>query len=92
MEDNARGRAVRLASRCTSPAHVGFRLRNTGTLGRPRIVTAVACLALIPVATADRRGSRPWAVLLALWVALIAYEVVRYAEARARIRAERIGH
>jgi hypothetical protein len=32
------------------------------------------------------------AILLAVWVALIAYEVVRYAEARARIRAERIGH
>ncbi len=31
------------------------------------------------------------AVLLAVLVALIGWEVVRYAEARARIRAERIG-
>jgi hypothetical protein len=30
-------------------------------------------------------------VLFALFVALIAYEVVRYAEARGRIRAERVG-
>ncbi len=32
------------------------------------------------------------ALLLALLVALTAFEVVRYAEARARIRAERVGH
>jgi hypothetical protein len=31
-------------------------------------------------------------VLLGVWIVLVGYEVVRYAEARARIRAERIGH
>ena len=31
-------------------------------------------------------------VLFVLFVALITYEVVRYAEARERIRAERVGH
>ena len=31
-------------------------------------------------------------VLLAVFVALMSFEVMRYAEARARIRAERIGH
>jgi low temperature requirement protein LtrA len=72
-------------------AHVAFRLRNTRTLGRPRIAAAVACLALIPVATAIA-GVAILAILLALWVALIGYEAVRYAEIRARIRAERIGH
>jgi hypothetical protein len=30
-------------------------------------------------------------VLLAVWVALISYEVVRHADARARVRAARIG-
>ena len=49
------------------------------------------CLALIPVATSVA-GAALLALLLALFVALIGFEVVRYAEARARIRAERIGH
>ena len=32
-------------------AHVGFRLRNVGSLSWPRIVAAAVCLALIPAAT-----------------------------------------
>ena len=72
-------------------AHVAFRLRNAGTLSVPRIVAAVACLALIPVAT-SAAGVTSLALLLAVCVALIAFEAVRYAEARARIRAERVGH
>ena len=72
-------------------AHVGFRLRNVGSVGWPRIAAAAVCLALIPVAT-RLAGVGMLAILLAVWVALIAYEVVRDAEARARIRAERIGH
>jgi low temperature requirement protein LtrA len=72
-------------------AHVAFRLRNTGTLNVPRIVAGVVCLALIPVATSVA-GVTSLALLLAVCVALIAFEAVRYAEARARIRAERIGH
>ena len=31
--------------------HVGFRLRNVGTLNRPRLVAVALCLALIPVGT-----------------------------------------
>ena len=72
-------------------AHVAFRLRNTGTLNVPRIVAGVVCLALIPVATSVA-GVTSLALLLTVCVALIAFEAVRYAEARARIRAERIGH
>ena len=72
-------------------AHVAFRLRNTGTLNVPRIVAGVVCLALIPVATSVA-GVTSLALLLAVCVALIGFEAVRYAEARARIRAERIGH
>ena len=71
-------------------AHVGFRLRNVGSLSRPRIAAAVACLALIALAT-ELAGVVTLALLLAICVVLVAYEVLRYAEARARIRAERIG-
>jgi low temperature requirement protein LtrA len=71
-------------------AHVGFRLRNVGTISRPRIVAAAACLATTPLAI-EIAGVATLAILLAISVALITYEVVRYAEARARIRAERIG-
>ena len=72
-------------------AHVAFRLRNVGSVGWRRIVAAAVCLALIPAAV-ELPGTAMLAILLAVWVALIGYEVVRDAEARARIRAERIGH
>ena len=72
-------------------AHVGFRLRNVGSISWPRLIAAAACLSLIPVAT-SATGMATLAALLAVTVLLIAYEVVRYADARARIRAERIGH
>jgi low temperature requirement protein LtrA len=66
--------------------HLAFRLRNVRTINRPRLVTAVLCLALIPVA-------REVDALIALAIAagvcscLIVYEVVAYREARARVRA-----
>jgi low temperature requirement protein LtrA len=72
-------------------AHVAFRLRNVGSVGWRRIVAAAVCLGLIPAAV-ELPGTAMLAILLAVWVALISYEVVRDAEARARIRAERIGH
>ena len=72
-------------------AHVAFRARNVGSLSVPRLMAAAACLALIPVAT-SAAGVLTLALLLAVCVALLAYEVIRYAEARARIRAERVGH
>jgi low temperature requirement protein LtrA len=71
-------------------AHVAFRLRNVGSVNWPRVVTALICLALIPAAT-ELAGVLMLAVLCALLAALIGFEVVRYAEARARIRAERVG-
>jgi low temperature requirement protein LtrA len=67
--------------------HIGIRWRMTHTLFRGRLVALVVSLALIPVA-------REIDALLALALAavvtsgLIMYEVVRYAEARHRIRAE----
>jgi low temperature requirement protein LtrA len=72
-------------------AHVGFRLRNVGSLSRPRLLAAAVCLGLIPVVMRTS-GLAALTMLLSVCVALISYEVVRYAEARARIRAERIGH
>ena len=65
--------------------HVGFRLRNVGTLNRPRSVAVVVCLALIPLGT---EVDAIVAVALAASVtsAVIAYEAIRYAETRQRIR------
>jgi len=69
-------------------AHILFRLRNLGTLNRQRVVaaTVLACLiALAPSVSA--------LVLLALVTAtttsLVAYEAVRFREARHRLRAAR---
>jgi len=72
-------------------AHVAFRLRNVGSVNVPRIVTALVCLALIPVATSIA-GVATLGLLLAVFAALTGFEVVRYAEARTRIRAARVGH
>jgi low temperature requirement protein LtrA len=72
-------------------AHVGFRLRNVGSVSWTRLTATAVCLALIPVAM-HAPAIVALALLLVVCVALIAYEVVAYAEARAHIRAERIGH
>jgi low temperature requirement protein LtrA len=72
-------------------AHVAFRLRNVRSVGWRRIVAAAACLAVIPLAL-EIAGIATLALLLAIWVALISYEVMRDSGARARVRAERIGH
>ena len=69
-------------------AFVALRLRIARTLSRGRLVAALACLALIPVAM-----SVPALVALALvaavWVALHAYEIIWWREARAETRALR---
>jgi low temperature requirement protein LtrA len=67
--------------------HLGFRLRNVGTINRPRLVALVVCLALIPV---GREVDAVAALALATGVTsgVIAYETMRYAEARQRIRHE----
>jgi low temperature requirement protein LtrA len=67
--------------------HVAFRWRQVHTLSRQRAVAALAAVLLYPVAL-----SAPALVTLAfvllLLCLLIAYEVTRYAESRARIRHE----
>jgi low temperature requirement protein LtrA len=75
---------------CGGPAlylagHVLFRLRNLGTVNRQRVVVVVALAALVPVA---HRADALWGLtaVAALCVALIGYEAIRFAEARAHVR------
>jgi low temperature requirement protein LtrA len=72
-------------------AHVAFRVRNIGSVNWERTIAALVCAALVPVAT-SASGVATLALLTAVLVALIALETVRHAEARARIRQERVGH
>jgi low temperature requirement protein LtrA len=69
-------------------AYVALRLRVSRTFGRGRLVAAVACALLVPVALVV-----PALVALALvalvWVALHAYEIIWWRESRARTRALR---
>ena len=66
-------------------AHVAFRLRNMHTLSRRRLVCAIVLLALLP-AGAALPALVTLGILAALLGALIAYEALRYAEARDRVR------
>lgn len=66
-------------------AHIAFRLRNVGTLNRQRLVAAGVCAALVPLAvTIPALGAL--ALVSGLCVALVAYEALRFREARARVR------
>ena len=71
-------------------AHVAFRLRNAHTLNTRRLLCAVLLVALVPVAV-EVPALAALAGLAALMVALIAYETLRYAEAREQIR-HRVAH
>ena len=66
-------------------AHVAFRWRNIHTLNRQRLFCAVLFLALIPVAV-EIPAVASLAVVAGLLALLIAYEAVRFAGARDRIR------
>ena len=68
-------------------AHVAFRWRLFGSLGRGRLVAGVLVLALFPVAVELPALATISLVLVVLWV-LIAYEVTRFAETRERVREE----
>ena len=67
--------------------HVAFRLRNVRTLNRPRLVALVVCLALIPVGT-EVDAIVALALAAVITSSVIAYEAIRYAELRARVRHE----
>jgi low temperature requirement protein LtrA len=66
-------------------AHVLFRLRNVRTLSRRRVVAAAALVAVIPLAV-EIPALASLAVVAAIWAALVAYETIRFAEARDRVR------
>jgi low temperature requirement protein LtrA len=66
-------------------AHVLFRLRNVGSLNRPRLVAAAVCALAIP-GLAEIDALVALAAVTAVCVGLIAYETIAYREARARIR------
>ena len=65
--------------------HIAFRLRNVGTLNRQRLVTAIACIALIPIAR-EADAIATLGALAAGCSGLILYEAIRFREARARVR------
>ena len=62
-----------------------FKRRNYGTFNRPRLVAAALLLALAPAATTIP-ALAALALVAAIAVSLVAYEAIRYAEARDRIR------
>ncbi|MGO9762341.1 MAG: low temperature requirement protein A [Solirubrobacteraceae bacterium] len=66
-------------------AHVAFRLRNMRSLSTRRLVCAIALIALVP-AGASLPALATLGILAALLVALIAYEALRYADVRERVR------
>jgi low temperature requirement protein LtrA len=69
-------------------AYVALRLRVTRTFGRGRLVAAVACALLLPIALIVP-ALVALALVAAVWVALHAYELIWWREARARTRALR---
>jgi low temperature requirement protein LtrA len=66
-------------------AHIAFRLRNVRSVNWQRLVAALGCLALIPVAT-NARAIVGLAAIAGLCAILITYEAIRFRDARARIR------
>jgi low temperature requirement protein LtrA len=72
-------------------AHIGFRLRNVGTLSKQRSVAMIVCLALVPVAL-EAPALLTLGLLAAVWVALILYEAMRFAERRREVRTGLAAH
>ena len=66
-------------------AHILFRLRNVHSLNKPRLVVTGLLVALVPAALALPSLATLGAVAAGC-VGLIAYEAIRYAEARDRVR------
>ena len=70
-------------------AYVALRLRVARGLGGGRLVAAVACALVLPVALVVP-ALVALALVAAVWVALHAYEIIWWREARARTRALRL--
>jgi low temperature requirement protein LtrA len=71
-------------------AHVAFRLRNVGTLNPHRLACAVVLVALVPVAL-ELPALATLGVLAGVLGLLVAYEAVRFSEARDRVRHQLAG-
>jgi low temperature requirement protein LtrA len=66
-------------------AHVAFRLRNVHSLSGRRLVCAIVLVALLPLGV-TLPALATLGILAALLSLLIAYEALRYADARERVR------
>jgi low temperature requirement protein LtrA len=76
---------------CVGPAlyllaFVGVRVRVSRSLGHGRLIAAIACAALWPVATVVP-ALLALALITVVWLALHAYELIWWREARAETRA-----
>jgi low temperature requirement protein LtrA len=67
--------------------HVAFRLRNFHTVNKQRLVVALTLLALLPLSR-EVPAIAALATCAALLCAMIAYEAVRFADGRNRVRHE----
>jgi low temperature requirement protein LtrA len=72
-------------------AHLAFRLRNVHSLNRQRALVA-GLLLVAPLAVANLPALAQLAVLAGVLAALVLYEVIHFAQARARMRAEATHH
>jgi low temperature requirement protein LtrA len=70
-------------------AYVALRLRVSRTFGRGRLLAAVACALLLPIALVVP-ALVALTLVAAVWVAFHAYEFIWWREARARTRALRV--
>jgi low temperature requirement protein LtrA len=66
-------------------AHVAFRLRMVHSLNRRRLVVGVGLFALLPLAV-EVSALATLAIVTAVACALVAYEAIRFAEDRDRVR------
>jgi low temperature requirement protein LtrA len=66
-------------------AHVAFRWRNIHRFSSQRVIAAIVCVALVPLAV-EIASLGTLAILAAVLVALLVYESIRFAELRDRLR------
>jgi low temperature requirement protein LtrA len=71
-------------------AHIAFRYRNVGTFNPHRALATIVILALIPLAL-EVDAIYAVAAVTGVLVGLIAYEAIRFREARERVRANPSG-
>jgi low temperature requirement protein LtrA len=66
-------------------AHVAFKMRTIGSLGRQRLVAAVLCAAAVPLGP-EVDALAALALVAVIATGLIAYEVIRYRESHTEVR------